>query len=957
MSNVFYQEKFEDRHNGPSSTQVEEMLTVLGVSSLDELIEQTVPAQIRKKEALKLPKALSEVAYLEKIAQIAEKNKVFKSYIGQGYNDVILPGVIQRNVFENPGWYTQYTPYQAEIAQGRLQALLNFQTMVSDLTGLEIANASLLDEATAAAEGMFMLYSARKNKDANVFLVTPNIYPQTLDVLQTRAVPFGVEIRVADLTVENLTDEVFAAFIQYPAADGSIADYKEFTAFAHDKNITICVATDLMSLALLTPPGEWGADVVVGNSQRFGVPMGFGGPHAAFFATKDSFKRNIPGRIIGVTSDSNGEYALRMALQTREQHIRRDKASSNICTAQALLAIMASFYAVYHGPKGIKNIASRIHDLARLTSKAIQALGYKQTNEAYFDTLRFDVADQFVALKSEALNNELNFFYGEGTVGISIDETTTFQDVETIVKVFAKVIGKSLNEVDVQSFVDELEVVIPENLERASEYLTHPVFNSYHSESEMLRYIKSLEAKDLSLCHSMIPLGSCTMKLNATTEMVPVTWARFGGLHPFAPVDQTSGYMQLINELNDWLCEITGFAKMSFQPNSGAQGEYAGLMVIRAYHHSRGDFDRDICLIPASAHGTNPASASMAGLKVVVVKCDDRGNIDVEDLKAKATEHAAKLNSLMVTYPSTHGVFEEPIVEICNIIHENGGQVYMDGANMNAQVGLTSPGYIGADVCHLNLHKTFCIPHGGGGPGMGPIGVAAHLVPFLPNHEVIEISGEEGISAVSAAPFGSASILVISHAYIAMMGGEGLTEATKTAILNANYIKARLEQHYPVLYAGANGCCAHEMILDCRSFKNVGIEVADIAKRLMDYGFHAPTVSFPVAGTLMVEPTESESKPELDRFCDALIAIRKEIAAVENGEADQKDNVLKHAPHTARVVTGDEWDRPYSRQTAAYPIEYLRVNKFWPSVGRVNDSQGDRTLICSCPPIEAYAEA
>lgn len=956
MSNIFYQEKFEDRHNGPSSAQVEEMLNVLSVGSLDELIDQTVPGQIRKKQALNLPPALSEVAYLEKIAQIAEKNKVFKSYIGQGYNDVILPGVIQRNVFENPGWYTQYTPYQAEIAQGRLQALLNFQTMVSDLTGLEIANASLLDEATAAAEGMFMLYSKRKNKDANVFLVTPNVYPQTLDVLQTRAVPFGVEIRVADLTVENLTDDVFATYIQYPAADGTVNDYKEFSAYAHDKDITVCVGTDLMSLALLTPPGEWGADVVVGNSQRFGVPMGFGGPHAAFFATKDTYKRNIPGRIIGVTSDSNGEYALRMALQTREQHIRRDKASSNICTAQALLAIMASFYAVYHGPKGIKNIASRINDLTKLADKAIQALGYKQVNESYFDTLRFDVGKEVDGLKSEALNHELNFFYQDGTVGISIDETTTFDDIQTIVKVFAKVKGKHITDVDMDGIVKELGTSIPEHLERSSEYLTHPVFNSYHSESEMLRYIKSLEAKDLSLCHSMIPLGSCTMKLNATTEMVPVTWARFGGLHPFAPVDQTSGYMQLINELNDWLCEITGFAKMSFQPNSGAQGEYAGLMVIRAYHHSRGDFDRNICLIPASAHGTNPASASMAGLKVVVVKCDDRGNIDVEDLKAKATEHAAHLNSLMVTYPSTHGVFEEPIVEICNIIHENGGQVYMDGANMNAQVGLTSPGFIGADVCHLNLHKTFCIPHGGGGPGMGPIGVAEHLVPFLPNHEIIEISGEEGISAVSAAPFGSASILVISHAYIAMMGGEGLTNATKTAILNANYIKARLEQHYPVLYAGANGRCAHEMILDCRGFKNVGIEVADIAKRLMDYGFHAPTVSFPVAGTLMVEPTESESKAELDRFCDALIGIRAEIAAVENGEADQKDNVLKNAPHTARVVTGDEWDRPYSRQTAAYPIEYLRVNKFWPSVGRVNDSQGDRTLICSCPPMEAYAE-
>ena len=957
MSNVYYQEKFQDRHNGPRAAQVEEMLGFLGVGSLDELIEQTVPAQIRAKKALNLPDALGEVAYLEKVAQIAEKNKVFKSYIGQGYFDVILPGVIQRNVFENPGWYTQYTPYQAEIAQGRLQALLNFQTVVCDFTGLEIANASLLDEATAAAEGMFMLYSARKNKDANAFLVSPNVYPQTLDVLRTRAVPFGVEIRVADINEANLADDVFAAFIQYPAADGTVADYKNFTAAAHAKNITVCVAADLMSLALLTPPGEWGADVVVGNSQRFGVPMGFGGPHAAFFATKDAYKRNIPGRIIGVTSDSNGGYALRMALQTREQHIRRDKASSNICTAQALLAIMASFYAVYHGPEGIKNIASRINDLTKLADKAIQSLGYEQLNKTYFDTLRFNVGKEVDGLKSEALNHELNFYYNEGIVGISIDETTTFADIQTLVKVFAKVKGKHQSDVDLESLVNNLTSSIPSELERVSSYLTHPIFNSYRSEHEMLRYIKSLEAKDLSLCHSMIPLGSCTMKLNATTEMVPVTWARFGGLHPFAPADQTSGYMQLINELNDWLSEITGFAKMSFQPNSGAQGEYAGLMVIDAYQKSRGEGHRNICLIPASAHGTNPASASMAGLKVVVVKTDERGNIDVADLRAKAEEHAANLNSLMVTYPSTHGVFEETIIEICNIIHENGGQVYMDGANMNAQVGLTSPGLIGADVCHLNLHKTFCIPHGGGGPGMGPIGVAAHLVPFLPNHEVVEVSGEQGISAVSAAPFGSASILLISHGYIAMMGSEGLTTATKTAILNANYIKARLEGHYPVLYAGANGRCAHEMILDCRGFKNVGIEVADIAKRLMDYGFHAPTVSFPVAGTLMVEPTESESKPELDRFCDALIAIRQEIAAVEAGEVDQTDNVLKNAPHTAAVVIDDEWNRSYSRQVAAYPLPYLKVNKFWPSVGRVNDSQGDRTLICSCPSIEEYAEA
>lgn len=955
MSNIFYSEKFEDRHNGPRATEVDEMLNFLGVSSLDELIEQTVPAPIRRK-ALRLPAPLSEVAYLERVNQIAEKNKVFKSFIGQGYYNVVLPGVIQRNVFENPGWYTQYTPYQAEIAQGRLQALLNFQTLVSDLTGLEIVNASLLDEATAAAEAMFMLFNARKNKEARTFLVSADIFPQTLDVLHTRALPFGVEIRTADVSANDLTEDVFAIFLQYPAASGSVSDYRALVSAASEKNITTAVAADLMSLALLTPPGEWGADVVVGNSQRFGVPMGFGGPHAAYFATKDAYKRSIPGRIIGVTSDSSGNYALRMALQTREQHIRRDKASSNICTAQALLAIMASFYAVYHGPQGIKNIASRIHDLTRLADQAIQALGYKQLNANYFDTLRFEVGEQAGTLKGEALDNNLNFFYQDQFVGISIDETTTFEDIKTIVKVFARIKGKNANDVDVEAIAEQLEQAIPADLVRQSDYLTHPVFNSYHSESEMLRYIKSLEAKDLSLCHSMIPLGSCTMKLNATSEMIPVTWARFGSLHPFAPVDQTSGYMQLLDELNQWLAEITGFAKMSFQPNSGAQGEYAGLMVIQAYLESKGQGHRNICLIPASAHGTNPASASMAGLKVVVVKCDERGNIDVADLKARAEEHSENLHSLMVTYPSTHGVFEEPIIEICNIIHEHGGQVYMDGANMNAQVGLTSPGFIGADVCHLNLHKTFCIPHGGGGPGMGPIGVAEHLVPFLPNHSVVPVSGKEGITAVSAAPYGSTSILVIPHAYIAMMGSEGLTNATKIAILNANYIKARLEGHYPVLYAGANGRCAHEMILDCRNFKNVGIEVADIAKRLMDYGFHAPTVSFPVAGTLMVEPTESESKAELDRFCDALIAIRAEIALVESGEVDAKTNVLKNAPHTAQVVIDDEWNRPYSRQQAAYPLAYLRNNKFWPTVGRVNESQGDRTLICSCPPIEAYAE-
>ncbi len=956
MSKIHFQEKFEERHIGPSADETAAMLEALGLQNLDQLIDETVPAQIRAKKPLALPDALSETAYLGRMKDVADRNKVFKSYIGKGYYDVVLPGVIQRNVFENPGWYTQYTPYQAEIAQGRLQALLNFQTMVIDLTGMEIANASLLDEATAAAEAMFMQYGLRKDKAANAYFVSENIFPQTLDVLRTRALSYGIELLVG--AIENIpaSGNIFGALVQYPAGDGTLADYKAVTEQLHNRDISVCAVADLLSLVLLTPPGDWGADVVVGSTQRFGIPMGFGGPHAAYFATKEAYKRNIPGRIIGVTVDATGEYALRMALQTREQHIRRDKASSNICTAQALLAIMAGFYAAYHGPKGLQNIAERIHDLTTLLDEALQQLGYAQLNETYFDTLRVELGDLVGPLRAEALNNEINLYYDGPVVGITLDETTTYRDIEKLVRVFAKIKGKAANEVDLATIAADIRVHIPSGLQRTSEYLTHPVFNSYHSEHEMLRYIKSLEAKDLSLCHSMIPLGSCTMKLNATAEMVPVTWPEFGGLHPFAPADQTGGYMQVISELDQWLSEITGFAKVSFQPNSGAQGEYAGLMVIRAYHENRGDTHRDVVLIPASAHGTNPASASMAGMKVVVVKCDERGNIDVTDLRAKAEEHAANLSALMVTYPSTHGVFEEPIVEICDIIHQHGGQVYMDGANMNAQVGLTSPGLIGADVCHLNLHKTFCIPHGGGGPGMGPIGVAAHLVPFLPNHPVVDVSGPEGISAVSAAPWGSASILLISHAYIAMMGAEGLTNATKYAILNANYIKARLEGHYPVLYAGANGHCAHEMILDCRAFKAIGIEVSDIAKRLMDYGFHAPTVSFPVAGTLMVEPTESESMAELDRFCDALIAIREEIAAIEKGESDKADNVLKGAPHTVASVSADIWEKPYSRSQAAFPLPFVREHKFWPSVGRVNDSQGDRVLICACPPMSVYEE-
>ncbi|MGN8067529.1 aminomethyl-transferring glycine dehydrogenase [Mucilaginibacter sp. 22184] len=955
MLNADYQEKFQSRHIAPNEADTAKMLKTIGVKSLDELIAQTVPDRIRLKAPLNLPPAKSEFDYLNTLKQTASKNKVFKSYIGKGYYDVIVPGVIQRNILENPGWYTQYTPYQAEIAQGRLQALLNFQTMVVDLTGMEIANASLLDEGTAAAEAMFMQYSLRKNSDANVFFVSEELFPQTIDILKTRSEPYGIELQIGDHRTVELTEKMFGAIVQYPAGNGAVYNYADFAAKGHEKGIKLTVVADIMSLVLLTPPGEWGADIVVGSSQRFGVPMGFGGPHAAFFATKEEYKRSIPGRIIGVTIDSAGNYALRMALQTREQHIRRDKATSNICTAQALLAIMAGMYAVYHGPQGVKLIAERIHGLTVLLAKALGELGYEQLNESYFDTLKFDVAHLAGPIHSEALNNEMNLSYNGSVVTISLDETTSVEDVKTLVRFFAKVKGKSLTDVNIDELKANLQTVIPADLQRQSAYLTHAIFNTHHSEHEMLRYIKSLETKDLSLCHSMIALGSCTMKLNATTEMVPVTWAEFSKIHPFAPADQVGGYMQLFDEINNWLSEITGFAAMSLQPNAGAQGEYAGLMVIRAYHHDRGDHHRNIALIPSSAHGTNPASAAMAGMKIVVVKCDDNGNIDVADMKARAERYKDELSCLMVTYPSTHGVFEESIIEICDIIHQNGGQVYMDGANMNAQVGLTSPANIGADVCHLNLHKTFCIPHGGGGPGMGPIGVAKHLVPYLPGHAVVDIDRGKSIHAVSAAPWGSASILIISHAYIAMMGGDGLTNATRYAILNANYIKARLQDHYPVLYTGANGRCAHEMILDCRSFKSFGIEVTDIAKRLMDYGFHAPTVSFPVAGTVMVEPTESEPKHELDRFCDAMIAIRHEIADVAEGVSDKADNPLKNAPHTAAVITGNEWEHSYTRQKAAFPLPYVAAYKFWPSVGRVNDTHGDRTLICSCPPLEDYA--
>lgn len=951
--NIHYQEKFKDRHIAPNEADTAAMLNTVGVESIDQLIDQTVPPAIRLKRPLNLPAAQSEVDYLANLKKTASLNKVFKSYIGQGYYDTITPGVILRNVFENPGWYTQYTPYQAEIAQGRLQALLNFQTVVIDLTGMEIANASLLDEGTAAAEAMFMQYSLRKNGQGNKYFVSEAIFPQTIDILKTRSNPYGIELVIGNHETFVPTAEFFGAIVQYPAGNGEVYDYSSFANSLHQQSVKLTVIADLLSLTLLTPPAEWGADVVVGTTQRFGIPMGFGGPHAAYFATKEEYKRSIPGRIIGVTIDSHNDYALRMALQTREQHIRRDKATSNICTAQALLAIMAGFYAAYHGPKGLKAIAERTHGLTVSLAESLKAIGYQVNNKAYFDTIEVELGDLTGAIHKDCIDNNINLNYQGNKVTISLDETTSFEDVSLLVRIFSKVKAIATDSVTV---VENVNTTIPASLQRTSEYLTHPVFNSHHSEHEMLRYIKSLETKDLSLCHSMIALGSCTMKLNATTEMIPITWPEFSNIHPFAPTDQVLGYYKMFDELDKWLSEITGFAAMSFQPNAGAQGEYAGLMVIRAYHQDRGDHHRNIALIPASAHGTNPASAAMAGMKIVVVKSTDRGEIDVEDLRAKAKEHAENLSCLMVTYPSTHGVFEESIMEICNIIHENGGQVYMDGANMNAQVGLTSPANIGADVCHLNLHKTFCIPHGGGGPGMGPIGVAAHLVPYLPGHTIVDINKGKSISAVSSAPWGSASILLISHAYIALMGGDGLLSATKYAILNANYLKARLEQHYPVLYAGANGRCAHEMILDCREFKNYGIEVTDMAKRLMDYGFHAPTVSFPVAGTLMIEPTESEPKHELDRFCDALIAIRKEIADIENGTTDKLDNPLKNAPHTATLVTANEWNHSYSRQTAAFPLPYVAAYKFWPSVGRVNDSYGDRSLICACPPLESYLE-
>ena len=931
------------------------MLQAIGVPSLDALINEIVPPDIRRTGELQLPDAETEFDYHRRLRQIARRNVVGRSYIGLGYHDTITPAVIARNVFENPGWYTPYTPYQAEIAQGRLESLLNFQTMVSELTGMEIANASLLDEATAAAEAMVLLMRVRKNSTAATFVVSERTFPQVLDVIVARAEPLGITIRVADVERAEIDADVFGVYLQSPDDHGEVQDLSGVISRVHAAGAFVAVGTDLLALTLIAPPGEAGADVVVGNAQRFGVPLGFGGPHAAFFATREAFVRQAPGRIIGVSVDTKKRRAFRMALQTREQHIRREKATSNICTAQALLANMAAFYAVYHGPEGLKDIGARVHGQATRLAATATSLGWKQTNASFFDTIRLETdAATATRIEDAARKRQINFRYPKpGVIQISLNETVTDSDLRDLDALFAEAAGKSAPGSRDQSVVG---TSLPSALQRRSTYLTHPVFNKHHSETEMMRYIRGLERKDIGLDTAMIPLGSCTMKLNAAAEMMPVSWPEFSRMHPFVPEDQTEGYRQIFTELEAALAEITGFAAVSLQPNSGAQGEFAGLLVIRAFHASNGQPERNVALIPQSAHGTNPASASLAGMVTVVVACDDKGNIDVDDLRKKATGYAENLACLMVTYPSTHGVFEDRIREICQIVHEHGGQVYMDGANMNAQVGLTSPAAIGADVCHLNLHKTFAIPHGGGGPGMGPIAVAKHLAPFLPRHTVVPTGGDRGIPAVSAAPWGSASILLISYGYVRMLGAKGVTDATRIAMLNANYLKARLEPHYPVLYAGKSGRVAHELIFDLRPFKQrTGIDEQDVAKRLMDYGFHAPTVSFPVAGTLMVEPTESEPLEELDRFCEAMIAIRKEIDAVANGTADTRDNVLKNAPHTAEDVSADEWTHAYTREQAAYPVPGLRHRKFWPTVSRIDNPYGDRNLMCLCPPIEEYA--
>ena len=943
-------ESFALRHIGPRKKDLSEMLETIGVESMDQLIDQTIPEDILLQNKLPLKAAMTEQEYLEHINELASKNKLFKTYIGLGYHQSITPPVIQRNIFENPGWYTAYTPYQAEIAQGRLEALLNFQTMVSDLTGMELANASLLDEATAAAEAMSLLFAIRdrdqKKNNVIKFFVSEEVFPQTISLLITRSKPLGVELVIGNHESFDFSSEFFGAILQYPGKFGNIFNYKGFVQKAKEAQIKIAVAADILSLVLLESPGNFDADVVVGSTQRFGIPLGYGGPHAGYFATKEAYKRNIPGRIIGVTKDMDNNIALRMALQTREQHIKRDRATSNICTAQVLLAVMAGMYAVYHGPKGLEYLANKVHNTAVTLENALEKLGYSQSNNVFFDTIL--VKANAVDIKPIAEKKEVNFYYTDDyNISISINETTTLKDLNTIISIFAEASKKdSIKEVSLVT-----ANTIPTELKRNTEFLTHQVFNSYHSETELMRYIKKLERKDLSLNHSMISLGSCTMKLNAASQMLPLSDPRWGNIHPYVPIEQAEGYQQVLKNLEDQLTIITGFAATSLQPNSGAQGEFAGLMVIKAYHESRGDKQRNVCLIPSSAHGTNPASAVMAGMKVVVTKATEEGNIDVDDLREKASLHKDNLAALMVTYPSTHGVYESAIKEITDIIHKNGGQVYMDGANMNAQVALTNPGAIGADVCHLNLHKTFAIPHGGGGPGVGPICVAKQLVPFLPSNPVIKTGGERGISAISAAPWGSAFVCLISYAYICLLGEKGLKKSTQFAILNANYIKERLYGYYQVLYSGERGRAAHEMIVDCRPFKSNGIEVTDIAKRLIDYGFHAPTVSFPVAGTLMIEPTESESKEELDRFCDAMIAIKEEI---DKTSLDNPNNVLKNSPHTQAMVTNDDWKYPYSRQQAAFPLPFVAENKFWPSVRRVDDAYGDRNLVCNCVPIEAY---
>lgn len=944
---------FASRHIGIREEDLDHMLKTISVESLDQLIYETIPDDIRLNKALELEPPMSEHKFLAHLEELSKKNKVFRSYIGLGYHESLTPSVIKRNILENPGWYTAYTPYQAEIAQGRLEALLNFQTVISDLTGMELANASLLDESTAAAEAMTMLYEVRtreqKKNETVKFFVSDQVLPQTMALLETRANPLGIKLVIGNHEEFSFDDGFYGALLQYPGKFGQVFDYKEFVLKAKENDIKVAVAADILSLVLLTPPGEFGVDVVVGTSQRFGIPLGYGGPHAAFFATKEAYKRNIPGRIIGVTKDRDDKPALRMALQTREQHIKRDKATSNICTAQVLLAVMAGMYAVYHGPKGLKYIAQKVNYTAGTLADALEKLGFYQSNGAFFDTIMIKANPE--KIRPIAERAEVNFLYPNAdSVVIAVNEATSINDLNQIISIFSEAKCKEVTKIT--ELVQNSS--IPKNIQRTTSFLENKVFNSYHSETELMRYIKKLERKDLSLNHSMISLGSCTMKLNAASEMLPLSNANWGNIHPFVPVEQAEGYQKVLSELAKDLTTITGFAGTSLQPNSGAQGEYAGLMVIRAYHESRGEGHRNICLIPASAHGTNPASAVMAGMKVVVTKTDEKGNIDVEDLEEKVKLHTENLAALMVTYPSTHGVFESSIRKITKLIHDHGGQVYMDGANMNAQVGLTNPATIGADVCHLNLHKTFAIPHGGGGPGVGPICVAPQLVPFLPGNPIIKTGGENAISAISAAPWGSSLVCLISYGYIKMLGQEGLTNSTKIAILNANYIKHRLSGKYDVLYTGEKGRAAHEMIIDCRPFKQKGIEVTDIAKRLMDYGFHAPTVSFPVAGTLMIEPTESENLEELDRFCDAMLSIRKEI---DDAELENANNVLKNAPHTLQMVTDNEWDFPYSRQQAAFPLPYVEENKFWPSVRRVDDAYGDRNLICTCAPIEAYADS